>query len=269
MPTNPIPTAHAPAPRRISVALAAADGALLHAQDADRPYYAASTIKLHVLGAVLRAADAGALDLDASQAARRTFTGADGRPFTLGGDHLDATHPADGEPIAIDDLAIRMIDRSSNEATNHLLELVGLDAVAATISDIGLTGTRLERLIGDAAALEQGRTNETTAADLVRTMRALTIASAPFALSAPARDLARRALAAQRIRVIADALRPEIPVGSKTGWVEGYRHDVAVIGDADGPDARILAVMTAGLEQDAADAEIRAQARALLPDLAR
>lgn len=267
-----LPTAARPDHQRLGVALAGPGGELLSASAADDPFYAASTIKLHVLAAVLRAGDAGLIDLDATQRARRTFTGEGGAPFTLEGDHLDPTHPADGAPITIRELAVRMIDRSSNEATDHLIGLVGLDAVAAVIRDLGLTGTRVERLIGDASALEAGRTNETTAADLVRTVHALAVGPLPgtsFALSDAARAFARDALAAQRIRIIADALRPGIPVGSKSGWVDGYRHDVAVIGNPDGPDVRVLAVMTAGIEQGEADVLIREQVRTLLPDLAR
>lgn len=266
-----IPTAPVPTQRSCSVALSATDGTVLHARSADRPYYAASTIKLHVLLAVLHAANQDRIDLDGEKRARRTFTGIDGRPFTLGGEHLDPTHPADGEPITVRDLAVRMIDRSSNEATDHLIELVGLDAIASAIADLGLTATRVERLIGDAAAIERGLTNETSAADLVRTMQALVSphGSASGSLTASAHQVARDALAAQRITIIADAVRPGTSVGSKSGWVDGYRHDVAVIGDPDGPDVRYLAVMTAGIERREADQQIRAQVRTLLPDLAR
>lgn len=266
-----IPTAAPSVERQVSVALAGADGTLLHAEDPDRPFYAASTIKLHVLLAVLRATDAGKLDLDREETSRHTFTGVDGRPFTLDGDHVDPTHPADGEPVSVRELAVRIIDRSSNEATDHLLELVGLDAVAAVMEDLGLAATHVERLIGDAAAIEQGLTNEASAADLVRTMRVL-VAREPGGvapLSDASRDLAREALAAQQIRIIAKALRPEVPFGSKSGWVDGYRHDVAVIGDPDGQDVRYLAVMTAGISQPEADELIRAKVRELLPDLSQ
>ena len=122
----------------------------------------------------LRAADGGALDLEATVPATRTFTCCDGTRFTLGGDHLDPTHPADGAAISVRDLLRRMIYRSSNEATNHLVELIGIDAVDETIQRLELGGDpRVERLIGDAAALEAGRTNETSADDLARTMLAL------------------------------------------------------------------------------------------------
>lgn len=257
-----LPTAAPPVDRRIAWCLLAADGTLLESEDAARPVYAASTIKLHVLAAVLRAADAGGLDLTRTVPATRTFTGITGAAFTLGGDHLDPTHPANGHPVGLDELAIRMIDRSSNEATDHLLEIVGLEAVAQEIDRLGLTATRVDRLIGDAAAIEQGLTNESSPADLVSTLRSLMQGEG---LSLRSRDLARHALRAQRIPIIATALRSGVPWGSKSGWVDGYRHDVAAIGNPEDGDERYLAVMTSGMELTAADEQIRALTRRLLP----
>src|SRR5699024_6275657 len=114
-----IPTAAAPTEASVAYCLLDAGGRQLAADAAERPYYAASTIKLHVLLAALQASDRGDLDLDLTVDATCTFTGADGHPFTLTGDHLDPTHPADGDPVTVRDLLVRMIDRSSNEATNH------------------------------------------------------------------------------------------------------------------------------------------------------
>ncbi|GAA1486712.1 serine hydrolase [Brachybacterium fresconis] len=339
----PIPTAAAPDHVAVSACLLDAEGKVLAADGADRPYYAASTIKLHVLLAALQAADTGVLDLDERVPATDTFTGADGALFTLGGDHLDSTHPADGDPVSIRELLTRMIDRSSNEATDHLIELIGLDAVGEAITELGLTSTRVERMIGDASALAAGATNETSAADLARTMRALVRTSCPpsaptssaqassaqassaptssaqassaqassaqassaptsnaptsnantsgapiphgglaphsgpsthsdlapeAGLSARSVDLARTALRAQQIPVIARALREGVPWGSKSGWVDGYRHDVAFLGDPDAADVRYLAVMTSGLDPEAADEEIARRVRALVADVA-
>ncbi|EWS81611.1 serine hydrolase [Brachybacterium phenoliresistens] len=265
-----IPTAPAPGEERTAHCLLDHAGRVLDAADADRPFYAASTIKLHVLLAALRAVDAGGLDLAARVTATSRFRGADGEVFALGGDHRDATHPPEGTPIAVRELLVRMIDRSSNEATDHVLSLVGLPAVAEEIARLGLTSTRVERMIGDASAIAAGATNETSAADLARTIRALVAgAPGPGGLEPRSRSLAREALRAQRIRVIADALRPDVEVGSKTGWVDDYRHDVAFLGDPDTTTVRYLAVMTAGRGQEAADAHIGRLVRALLPDLAR
>lgn len=279
-----LPTAAAPDQVSVSHCLLDAQGRVLSAHEAERPYYAASTIKLHVLLAALEAAERGRLDLAAQVPATRTFTGADGEPFTLGGDHLDPTHPVDGAGIEVADLLRRMIDRSSNEATDHVIELVGIDAVAETIARLGLRSTRVERLIGDASALAAGATNETGAADLATTLLA-TVRGAGSSVAgegsgrgamrlatasplAPAsRALALSALRAQQIPVIATALRPGVDHGSKSGWVDGYRHDVALVGDPDGPGLRVLAVMTAGLGPSAADARITGLARELLPEV--
>ncbi|MDN5901378.1 MAG: class A beta-lactamase-related serine hydrolase [Brachybacterium sp.] len=264
-----LPTAAAPEESAVSHCLLDAHGSVLDAQGADRPYYAASTIKLHVLLAALREAGTGRLDLTASVPAIRSFTGANGAPFTLGGDHLDPMYPAEGAPVEVQELLRRMIDRSSNEATDHVIELLGLDSVEATIIGLGLRSTRVERLIGDAAALRTGATNETSAADLALTMRA---AVTPYGLAPPlsasSLDLAREALRAQRIPVIGSALREGVRWGSKSGWVDGFRHDVAFVGDPDGEDLRVLAVMTAGLAPEDADRRITDRARELLPDVA-
>lgn len=259
-----LPTAAAPTEVRLAHCLLDADGAVLSAARAEEPFYAASTIKLHVLLAVLRAAEQGELDLAAELPATCTFTGADGEEFTLSGGHLDPTHPEPGTKLALRDLATRMIDRSSNEATDQLLELVGLDAVAAVVGKLGLTATRVERLIGDAAALERGLTNETSAADLARTMHHLV---AGPGLSGDFRELALAALRAQTIPIIGSVLRDGVRWGSKSGWVDGYRHDVAFFEDPARAGRRILAVMTAGLAEDEADARITALAAELLPGL--
>lgn len=261
-----LPTAAAPSQIAVSHALLDERGRLLSADGPGRPYYAASTIKLLVLVAALRATADGSLDLDATVQSTRTFTGVDGSPFTLGGDHLDPTHPADGAPVAVRELLHRMIDRSSNEATNQLAELIGLPAVAATIADLGLSSTRMQRLIGDGAALAQGLTNETSASDLAETMRATVRGGAAIGLAAPGLALARQTLRAQQIPVIGSVLREGVEWGSKSGWVDGFRHDVAYVGDPDSGELRILAVMTAGLPAEEADQRIFALARELLGD---
>lgn len=249
-----MPVVDAEAEPLVAWALVDADGALLAEHEATQPFYAASTIKLHVLLAALRAADAGTLDPDATVPATRTFVGVDGAAFTLADDHLDPTHPLGGTSIAVRELLVRMIDRSSNEATNTVIDLVGLEAVAAVIEDLGLRSTRVERRIGDAAALARGLTNETCAADLAETMRRIVRGDR---LSPASTELALGALRAQRMRVILDALPAGLDAGSKSGEVDGFRHDVAFIGDPCSPDQRCLAVMTAAQSRDTAEHAIR------------
>jgi beta-lactamase class A len=281
------------------------DGLVLAEHDPHRAFYAASTIKLHVLLAALgweagAGRDSGtgwqeagngptpvrpALDRAATVPATRTFSGADGHRFTLHGDHLDPTHPADGTPITVGELLMRMIDRSSNEATDTIITLLGsvqekakgpthgdggsggdgdgsgapgagLRTVGRVISAMGLAGTRVERLIGDDVATGRGLTNETSAADLATTMATIVRGDG---LTGDAHALALDALRSQRIPVITSVLRPGVDHGSKSGEVDGIRHDVAFTGD------RILAVLTSGYAEDEANAVIRDLARRLLP----
>jgi beta-lactamase class A len=269
-----IPTAAVPEQVSVAHCLLDTAGEVLSERQGDQRFYAASTIKVHVLLTALQAADRGELDLDARVPATFTFAGVDGAPFTLGGDHLDVEDPPAGEHVAVRDLLERMITRSSNAATDHVVELLGsgdavagargLEAVAAAIADLGLAFTRVERLIGDGVAVERGLTNETSAADLARTVHALL---GTELLSPSSRELALAALRAQQIPVIAGALREGVPWGSKSGWVDGYRHDVAFIGEPDAAGAQVLAVMTSGLPVAAADARIQQLTRALLPQV--
>src|SRR5699024_4641483 len=97
---------------RISVHLTDAAGRTLFARDADRPYYAASTMKLAVLIAASTAVADGRLSLADELPARRTFTGSGGTPFALEGDHLDPLLPAEGTPMTLAKMLEATITRS-------------------------------------------------------------------------------------------------------------------------------------------------------------
>jgi beta-lactamase class A len=258
---------------RVAVLLADADGRPLVAHRSEEPFYAASTIKLAVLLAALRAVEAGTLDLEAEHPATRTSRGVDGAEFTLEGDHLDAHFPADGSPLPLRELLRVMIVRSSNEATNMVEDLVGLDAVAEAAAAAGCAATRVERRIGDASAIARGLDLRTSASDLVRLVRTC-VRGAGTAGGEPVIGPASRALAtaflrAQEIAPIGAALRDQRgdgPVwGSKSGWIDGIRHDVAFVGDPDSADLRFLCVLTAGYGVRQGDAVMAALVATLLP----
>ncbi|MFI8597621.1 serine hydrolase [Rothia koreensis] len=240
-------------------------GRRLASHQPETVYYAASTIKLGIALAVGRAVAAGDLSLRSVYGATRSFEGASGERFCLTGDHLDPEFPADGTDLSVADLCRLMISRSSNEATNILLGAVGIDAVAQVFADLRLGSTRVERLIGDPAAQDEGLTNETTAGDLTKLMRATVTGDL-----GPGRDVPRdvvslfvEALEAQTIPPIGRSLASGIRWGSKSGEVPGYRHDVAFIGDPGSEDCRYLAVCTQGYEENAADEVIAGLVAAL------
>ncbi len=262
----PLATASVGGPPAVSFALLGADGTVDAARAEHRAMYAASTIKLHVMCAVLEGIDSGEFASDQVLAATRMFTGTDGEPFTLEGNHLDHSFPADGTSVTVAQLLHAMIARSSNEATNMLMQLVGFEAIARQCQRLGLEETRIKRMIGDAAAIDQGLTNETSALDLARTMHALVRG---HLASEASTSLAVQALSAQTIPVIATALRDTVTWGSKSGEVPGIRHDVAFVGAPHSPDGfRTLAVTTSGFNDEAAANEaIAALTAALLPDV--
>lgn len=249
----------------ISYVLTDAEGRILSEREPARAYYAASTIKLGVALAVGRAVESGSLDLASRFPATRTFLGTGGKPLTLAGDHLDPEFPADGVPVDVAALCRTMVSRSSNEATNILLQAVGLEPVAAVFRDLGLRSTRVDRLIGDSTAAEAGLTNETSAQDLVALLRATVLGKTGGGQHLPprVRQLCVSALEAQATPPIGRALPPGLRWGSKSGEVPGYRHDVAFIGDPESPSCRYLAVCTQGFEEAQADEAMATIVRAL------
>ena len=155
--------------------LAAEDGTVLADHHGTREFYAASTLKVGVLLTALRAVEAGTVDLADPLVSTRTFTGADGEPFTLSGDHVDPELPTPGSPLTLHEALAAMMSRSSNEATNLVLGHVGLAAVARTLADAGTARTRVERLIGDPVGVARGLALRTSPADLVRLLHLTSI----------------------------------------------------------------------------------------------
>jgi beta-lactamase class A len=184
-------------------------------RDPDAPHYAASTMKLAVLGAVL---DEG---LSGPVVVHDRFASAAGGEFTLlqADDQDDWTWARLGRDVALSELADRMITVSGNLAADLVLERIGFDAVRRYLDGLGLHDLRVERLIGDAAAQDQAITNTVTAAVLAELM--VHVSTEPSAI----------ALLARQTHL--DMIPAGLPAGtwsaSKGGWVTGVKHDVALV----------------------------------------
>ncbi|SCL18933.1 beta-lactamase class A [Micromonospora pallida] len=219
-----------------------------HAEHA--PHYAASTMKVAVLAALYRAADAGTLDPDTPVPVHNDFPSAhpDGPRFSVnpGDDNDDAVWQRLDRTAPLGWLAERMIVRSSNLATNILLGHVGLPAVAEVWALVGARHSVTGRGIDDAVAREAGITNLVTAADLAALLGALALgATRPGSLATPTSCATMLdVLCAQQIR---DDLPAGLPTGvriaHKNGWVTGVRHGVGVVLPDDAPPY-VLAVCT-------------------------
>ncbi|WP_432988828.1 serine hydrolase [Dactylosporangium sp. CA-233914] len=222
-------------------------GPAWHCQDPDRPHGAASTMKVAVLAALYRAADAGELDLDAPVPVVNDFAGAlgDGSRYRIdrGYDDEDEVWTRLGGTAPARWLARRMIVRSSNLATNLLLARVGLPAVADVWRLAGARHSVTARGIEDYAARDAGRDNVVTAADLAALFSALHLGT----LAKP--DSCARMLdllAAQQWRVDLAAGLPEgVRVAHKNGWMPGVRHSAGLVFPPDAPPYVIAVCTTA------------------------
>lgn len=212
----------------------------------DTAHYAASTIKLPLLVAAHRMADAATLDLDSTVRVHDDFASTSGGRFRLdrGDDNDDEPWERLGSLAPLRWLARRMIVRSSNLATNLLLEVVGLPVVAEALSACGAVASALRRPIGDQAAAAGGSSNVVSARDLAAVLGALALgrAAAPAACAEMLAVLADQ----EYLDGIPAVLPPGTRSASKGGWVDGIRHDAALIWPADTP-AYLLVVCTSGV----------------------
>ena len=133
-------------------------------RNADAVVPAASTVKPLISIALWRAIAAGTVDPELRIPAGEL-------PVPGGGGLAESMDT--GTALCPADLDLLMLAVSDNAATNALLDLLGFDAVNAEAGRLGLTGTRVRRLMGDEAAIAAGRENTTTAGDLACIIEAL------------------------------------------------------------------------------------------------
>ncbi|WP_125774703.1 serine hydrolase [Antribacter gilvus] len=240
----------------VAYRVARAAGEVLAERLPHEDFYAASTVKLAVLVAAARALEAGTATLDEPLTSTHTFTSQvpGAGTYTIEPDDIDPGMPAPGTAMPFGDVVDRMVTVSSNEATNMVVERVGLPAVATALADAGASSSTFGRKYSDLAAEAAGASHRTTAADLARLVGALVAGR----LAGPEQTgwmlgLLRR----QDDRQLTAAVPDGVDFGSKSGWVDGIRHDVAFFGDP-GPDTLVVAVCTRGYDTPAAEETLKA-----------
>ncbi|MFK3982252.1 serine hydrolase [Micromonospora sp. NPDC050397] len=226
----------------VSVYAGRLDAAPAYTRLPDVTHYAASTMKIAVLAALYRAADTGTLDLDTPVPVKNEFHSA--RP---GAPRFRCKPGNDNDPAVwarVDGhsplrwLAERMIVKSSNLATNLLLDHVGLPAVATVWALAGARHSHTGRGIEDFAARDAGIDNPVTAADLAALLGTIARgAREPGPLATPATCAAMLdvLLAQEHHEDLAAGLPPGTRVALKNGWVRGIRHAAGVVLPDDAP----------------------------------
>ncbi len=230
--------------------------------DADGSFHAASTMKIAVMIQVFRDADAGRLGLDQPINVRNQFASiVDGSPYALDprDDSDSGMYDLVGHSATVRDLMLRMIQRSSNLATNTVIGLVGATRADSTAHALGATHIRVLRGVEDGKAFDRGLNNTTTARDLA----ALLIAIQQDKAATPA------GCAAMRDVLLGQEFNTEIPAGlpagtkvaHKTGQITGVLHDAAIVYPAKAPPY-VLVVLTSGIPDERV-------AREMIADISR
>jgi beta-lactamase class A len=211
-------------------------GAVL-AVRADETFPTASSIKIAVLYELYHQADDGKIDL--GEITRPPV------PRVRGGGVLQEL----GDKVSLTwrDLAVLMIGWSDNEATNRLVDRVGMDAVGRRLSALALPGVRLRRKMMDLEAARRGDENVATPGELRRLMETV---QDGVGLKAPrAADMRLVAGTAESYSNFRAALPEGTKAITKSGELEGVRCEVAYVDLPGRPYS--AAIMTKYLKRDA------------------
>ena len=220
--------------RASAVAFALHDYAsdLTFSYQATRIFHAASTIKLTILLALFRAAETGSLRLSDRLHVRNRFRSeADGTPFFLQPDRDGDPdlYKSIGRTASLQSLAETMIVRSSNLATNLLLDFLGVPTVTETLETAQLSALRCVRGVEDEAAFAKNLNNQVTAEGLLRLFQRI---HEGRILAAESRDRLFDILFQQRFNSMIPAGIPEAAkarVAHKTGEISTVCHDAGMV----------------------------------------
>jgi beta-lactamase class A len=253
----------------VAVAFRTLDGRSEVLIDPDKPFHAASTMKVPVMIELFRQARAGTLSLDQPLAIRNEFRSiVDSSPYKLSeGDDSDrAIYAAVGKTLTLEQLNEAMITVSSNFAANLLIERLGVENIRATVTRLGADGMQVLRGVEDQKAFDKGLNNSTTARGLLTLFERL----------ARGRAVDKKADAAMvavlKRQKFNDAIPaglppgpPGIDVAHKTGNITRIHHDAGIV-FAKRP--YVLVVLVRGIQvQKESDALIAAVSKAVYASL--
>ncbi len=217
----------------------------------DAEFHAASMMKVPVMVRLYRMADAGSLDLDAPLPVRNEFTSIyDGSTYSLSwDDDSDSTlYARTGDAVPTRELIELLIERSSNLATNILIELADPDSIAAMLEELGAQGMKVLRGVEDTPAYRHGMNNTTSARGLLELYTALGRGTA--ASPASTREMLDILLRQEFNEMIPAGLPADVPVAHKTGWITEIDHDGGIVFPPGG-SPYVLVILTRGVEDTA------------------
>jgi beta-lactamase class A len=240
----------------VGVALRRLDGPGEVLIDADKPFHAASTMKVPVMIELFRRGRAGTLSLDEAVPIRNEFKSiVDGSPYALSaGDDSDTdVYAAVGKTMTLRQLCELMIVTSSNFAANLLIDKLGADSIQRTVVALGAGGMQVLRGVEDQKAFDKGLNNTTTARGLLVLLERLAKGQAVDAeTDGQMIDMLKR----QKFNdAIPAGLPAGIPVAHKTGTITKIHHDAAIVY---GPHPYVLVLLVRGIDDQKKSAALMA-----------
>jgi beta-lactamase class A len=198
---------------------------------------------------LFRRAHVGDLSLDSMLSIKNSFASfADGEPFSLNEkDDAETTlYHRIGEGETLREINRLMIVRSSNLATNMLLEVLGAAQITSFMHEIGATGLEVRRGPEDDRAFTLGMNNVATARGLMHIFRLL--AEGRVVSPEASAEMVEVLLGQEFIEGIPAGLPSGSRVAHKTGWINRHYHDVGIVFLSDRAPW-VLAILTKGLDE--------------------
>ena len=202
-------------PDNVSATVITLDGNINVNTNGNEPFACASMIKLLVLAEFMDEVDSGMLSLNELYELKSSDI--------VGGTGIIGNSGA-GASYTMDELALYMIYKSDNTATNALINRMGMNKINAKAKELGLTATELNRYMMD---LDSGIENYMSSNDAANIL--LGIANKTIASS----TMCDRAIGYLEAQSDNEGLAEGLPVGirfaHKTGSLNSGRHDGGIV----------------------------------------
>jgi beta-lactamase class A len=230
-------------------------------------FHAASTMKTPVMIELYLQAGKGRFNLDDSIIVKNQFSSiVDGSSYSLSPDDDSdlELYERIGTKMTMRDLILRMITRSSNLATNLLIEFANAESVTSTMRDLGADSIQVLRGVEDQKAYDRGMNNRTSALDLLVIFKSL--AEGDIVDNRGRREM-MNILEAQEFHDMIPALLPSgTRVAHKTGSITGVQHDSGIVFLPDGRQY-VLVVLSKELKDKEEGKKVIAEASKAIYDV--
>lgn len=215
-------------------------------------FHAASTMKTPVMAEVFAQAESGKFRLEDEVLVYNDFTSiADGSKYSVdvADDSEQELYQQIGSGIPISELIYRMITKSSNLATNILIDKVGASAVNQAMRNMGAQHISILRGVEDQKAFDKGMNNMVTAKDLMLLFEQ--IASEKLVSQQASKQMVSILMQQHLKGAIPAKLPSDVRVANKTGSITRVLNDSGIVFLPDGRKY-VLVLLSSGLEPEPA-----------------